>query len=281
MKRKLIFIDVDGTLCGLDGQVPESAKKAINIARSKGHLVLLCTGRSKAEITEDISSIGFDGMICAGGGYIEINEEVLFHKKMPIETVKEIIEYFNLHNIDYYIESNDGIFGSSGCINAIIRQVTKGFEENSSEYEKAKNEMNWFFKILNQYKDKEINYNNINKISFISNGHPYEEVYNTFKRELEIYHSTVPQFGENSGEIGIKGINKAKAIDYVIKYLNIDKSDTLAYGDGENDIDMFKSVNHGVAMENARPNLIKVAKEITYTAESNGIYLSFKKNNLI
>lgn len=281
MSKKLIFIDVDGTLCGLDGQVPLSAREAINIARSKGHLVYICTGRSKPEITEDISSIGFDGMICAGGGYIEVNEEVLMHKKMSIKSVKSIIEYFEMHDIDYYIESNDGLFGSSGCIDAILRQVTKGLKENSSDFENAKKEIEWFFQIINKYKDKKINYNNINKISFISNGHPYEEVYNRFKEDLQIYHSTVPQFGENSGEIGISGINKSTAINYVIEYLNMDKSNTLAYGDGENDIDMFKCVNHGVAMENAKSELMKLAKEITYTAENDGIYFSFKKNNLI
>ncbi len=281
MSRKLIFIDVDGTLCDLSGQVPESAREAIKIARSKGHLVYICTGRSKPEVTEDISSIGFDGMICAGGGYIEVNEEVLMHKKMPIKAVKSIIEYFEKHNIDYYIESNDGLFGSPGCIDAILKQVTNGLKEYSSEFEDAKKEMEWFFQLLNKYKDKEVNYSNINKISFISNGHPYEEVYDTFKENLEIYHNTVPQFGENSGEIGTKGIRKSTAINYVIEYLNMNKSDTLAYGDGENDIDMFKCVNYGVAMENAKPELIKVSKEITYTAENDGVYFSFKKNNLI
>ena len=220
-------------------------------------------------------------MICAGGGYVEVNGETLMHKKMHIKVVENIIEYFQAHDIDYYIESNDGIFGSPGCINTILRQITKGLEENSKEYEDSKNNMNWFFKILDKYKNKQINYINVNKISFISNGHPYEDIYNTFKEDLEIYHSTVPQFGENSGEIGSKGINKSTAINYVIEYLNMNKNNTLAYGDGENDIDMFKCVNHGVAMENAKSELMKLAKEITYTAENDGIYFSFKKNNLI
>lgn len=281
MDKKLIFMDVDGTLCDMSGQVPKSAKEAIKLARNNGHLVFICTGRSKPEITEDIESTGFDGMICAGGGYIEINSEILMHKKMPKEYVLKLIEYFESHNIAYYIESNDGLFGSKNCKDTILRQVTKGLVRNSKEYEEAKEEIKWFNEVLDEYKDKEVDYSNVNKISFISNGHPYEKVYERFSKELEIYHNTVPQFGHNSGETGIKGINKYTAIEFVINHLAIDKKNTLAYGDGENDIEMFRAVNHGVAMENAKPGLIKVSDEVTYDASNDGIYFSFKKNNLI
>ena len=281
MDKKLIFIDVDGTLCDLAGEVPKSAREAIQLARKNGHIVYICTGRSKPEITEDISSVGFDGMICAGGGYIEVNGETLMHKKMPEEIVIRLIEYFKKNNIAYYIESNDGLFGSENCKETILGQVTLGMEKNSKEYEEAKKEISWFFEVLDNNKDKKVDYNNVNKISFISKDYPYEEVFNTFSEELEIYHNTVPQFGYNSGEVGIKGINKYTAIEHVMNHLNIDKINTLAYGDGENDIEMFRCVNYGVAMENAKTKLLKIADEVTHTASNDGIYFSFKKNNLI
>ena len=281
MNRKMIFIDVDGTLCDLAGEVPKSAREAIQLARSNGHLVYICTGRSKPEITDDIESIGFDGIICAGGGYVEIDGQTLMHKKMPKELVIRLIEYFNKYNIAYYIESNDGLFGSENCKETILGQVTNGLMKNSKAYEEAKSEITWFSEILDKYKDKQIDYNNINKVSFISNCHPYKDVFNTFKEDLELYRNTVPQFGPESGEIGIKGITKSTAIKYVIEHLNIDEINTLAYGDGENDIEMFRCVNHGVAMENAKPKLLKIADEVTYSASNDGIYFSFKKNNLI
>jgi Cof subfamily protein (haloacid dehalogenase superfamily) len=281
MNRKLIFIDVDGTLCDSAGEVPKSAREAIQAARANGHLVYICTGRSKPEITDDIESIGFDGMICAGGGYVEIDDQTLMHKKMPKELVIRLIKYFEKHNIAYYIESNDGLFGSLNCKDTILGQATNGLMENSQAYEEAKNEISWFSEILDKYKDKKIDYSNVNKISFISNGHPYEEVFDTFKDNLELYRNTVPQFGPESGEVGIKGITKSTAIKSVIDHLNIDKINTLAYGDGENDIDMFKCVNYGVAMKNAKPELLKIADEVTYSASNDGIYFSFKKNNLI
>lgn len=91
MNRKLIFIDVDGTLCGPAGEVPKLAREAIQVARANGHLVYICTGRSRPEITNDIESIGFDGMICEGGGYVEIGGKTVMHKKMPKELVIRLI----------------------------------------------------------------------------------------------------------------------------------------------------------------------------------------------
>ncbi len=42
--------------------------KQITAAHKKGHEFFLCTGRSKAEITEDVLALPLSGMIGAGGG---------------------------------------------------------------------------------------------------------------------------------------------------------------------------------------------------------------------
>ena len=54
MTRKIIFLDVDGTIIDYDNHIPESAVVAIRKVREKGHLVYVCTGRSKAEMPPEI-----------------------------------------------------------------------------------------------------------------------------------------------------------------------------------------------------------------------------------
>lgn len=66
---KIIFMDIDGTIVDYDGHsIPESTRKAIQQARSVRHRVYLNTGRSKAELTTELTSIGFDGLIGADWG---------------------------------------------------------------------------------------------------------------------------------------------------------------------------------------------------------------------
>ena len=57
---KIIFLDVDGTIVDYDNHIPDSAREAIRKARENGHLVYVCTGRSKAEMPDDIWAIGFE-----------------------------------------------------------------------------------------------------------------------------------------------------------------------------------------------------------------------------
>ena len=74
---KIIFLDVDGTLVDYENHLPESAVLAVRKARENGHRVYICTGRSKAEVYENIWEIGLDGMIGGNGSYVEDHGHVL------------------------------------------------------------------------------------------------------------------------------------------------------------------------------------------------------------
>ena len=69
MDKKLIFLDIDGTLVAALSSPTRPVKQAIQQARAKGHLVFLCTGRNLPIIGEDILEIGFDGVIASAGSY--------------------------------------------------------------------------------------------------------------------------------------------------------------------------------------------------------------------
>ena len=68
--KKIIFLDVDGTLIDYEAKMPASAGKAVDQARANGHLVYICTGCSKAEI-EQRELCELDGMIGGNGAYVE------------------------------------------------------------------------------------------------------------------------------------------------------------------------------------------------------------------
>ena len=90
---KLIFLDVDGTLVDYHNRIPESAVKAIRQAREKGHLVYVCTGRSKAEMQPELWEIGFDGMIGGNGSYVEHHGQVLMHELISKEDAAKIVDW--------------------------------------------------------------------------------------------------------------------------------------------------------------------------------------------
>lgn len=283
MEKKIIFFDVDGTLvAGVDGveYVPESTKKAIALTRAKGNLVYLCTGRSKAEIYDFILDCGIDGVIGAGGGYVEIGDTMLYHKKVTKEAVNHMVDYFEANNFDYYVESNGGLFASKNLVKR-LESIIYGDIENDLEARKRwERKENHFINAL--IEGEQLRRDDINKACFLENSNiPFDDIINEFKDEFNVIHCTVPIFGDDSGELSVPNIHKANAIETLINHLGIDRKDTYAFGDGMNDKEMLEYVNVGIAVGNAKEGLKEIADEVTDDITNDGIYNAMKRHNLI
>lgn len=107
--RKIIFLDVDGTLVDYENHLPKSAVEAIRRTRKLGNLVFICTGRSRAEVYENIWDIGIDGMIGGNGSYVEYQDQVVMHQKITEEECREIVDWLHERNLEFYLESNNGL----------------------------------------------------------------------------------------------------------------------------------------------------------------------------
>ena len=109
---KIIFVDVDGTLVDYENNLPASAVEAIRKARENGHKVYISTGRSKAEIYQNIWDIGLDGMIGGNGSYVEADGKVILHQLITLEQCKRIVDWLHERKLEFYLESNNGLFAS-------------------------------------------------------------------------------------------------------------------------------------------------------------------------
>ena len=281
MNNKVIFLDIDGTLVDDDGYVPESAREACIKARENGHKIFLCTGRSKPEIYDFIYEIGFDGTIGAGGGFIEIGQDMLYHKKFSQEAVRKLVDFFNENEIDFYIESNGGLYASENLKPHLERCIYGDLENDEEARIKKETKPNPFVDAL-IYGEKNLYRDDVNKACFLASDKvSFNEIKEIFEDEFEVIQCTVPAFGDDSGELAVKGVHKAIAIEDLLNHLNIDKQDTIAIGDGLNDIEMFQFCNIGVAMGNAKDKLKEVADFVTDDVDKDGLYKAFVKLELI
>ena len=110
--RKILFIDVDGTLVDYENHLPESAVRAIRAARAAGHRVYICTGRSRAEVYPPLWDIGLDGMIGGNGSYVEDHGVVVMHQLITPEQARRIVDWLHSRKLEFYLESNNGLFAS-------------------------------------------------------------------------------------------------------------------------------------------------------------------------
>ena len=74
---------------------------------------------------------------------------------------------------------------------------------------------------------------------------------------------------------------KGTAIEQVLSYYNFSKEEAIAFGDGENDIDMLLSVGKGIAMGNAAEKVKAIANDICGSVTEDGIYHYLKNHRII
>ena len=78
-----------------------------------------------------------------------------------------------------------------------------------------------------------------------------------------------------------KNGGKNKGIDAIINHFGIKLEETMAFGDGGNDIDMLKHAEIGIAMENARDDVKEIADFITTSVDDDGITNALKHYNVL
>lgn len=277
---KIIFLDVDGTIVDYDNHIPDSAREAIRKARENGHLVYVCTGRSKAEMPDEIWNIGFDGMIGGNGSYVEHKGQILLHQLIPYETAKRVVDWLEARGLEFYLESNNGLFASRNfreVARPTLRTYAlgKGASEDQVLHMEAEDALHGLIYDGDLYRD------DLNKISFIL--HSYQDHLDSKEAFPELKAGTWGGRGEEAlfGDLGVKDINKAYAVDLILDHLDADRTDTIAVGDAKVDIPMLQACQIGVAMGNGGPEILAVADLITDDVGQDGLYKAFEKLNLL
>lgn len=76
-------------------------------------------------------------------------------------------------------------------------------------------------------------------------------------------------------------MNKATGMEDFAAYFDLDLSQSLAFGDGGNDIPMLRRAGIGIAMGNASMAVKSVAKYVTGAVDDNGIEKALRNLNIL
>lgn len=274
MHTKYIFLDMDGTLLGSDSKVPESAKKAMTLARKKGHKIFICSGRSKCELHEGILDMPVDGIVGAAGAYVEVNGTMIYHKPMSEQMNRRLLSYLEEKKMSILVETNEELRANR----AAMEFLERGAERSKKEKLVFDFGLLKIAKPLEELEDPAKLA--INKIVYANSPVDNSIIWEDLKDEYTIMQGSIEMMG-NSGEISELGMDKANGIRIVVKYLGADLADTIAFGDGENDMPMLQEAGIGVAMGNAKDMVKEMADYVTGHVDENGLYDAFAHFHLI
>lgn len=256
---KALFFDIDGTLVSFHThEIPPSAIEALAAAKAKGIHLFIATGRPGI-IINNLTALQernlIDGYITMNGGYCFVGEEVIYKSAIPATDVQALMQYCSGRNIPCIAVREHDI-----CVcqpNDQVRQIFHDFLKVDVLPVKTPEEA---------IQGREI----FQMTPFI-----------TAEEEKEILPSIpnceIGRWFPAFADITAKGNNKQKGIDEIIRHFNIRLEETVAFGDGGNDISMLRHAGIGVAMGNASDDVKAVADYITTTVDDDGIANALKQ----
>ena len=241
MKVKAIFFDIDGTLVSFKTHaIPQSALDAIHRIREKGVKVFIATGRPMPFI-RNLNGLEVDGIMSVNGAScITADGKVICHRPVPKADIERVIADAQVHPMPIAFTSND-------------RAIVCNMEADMERFKEV-------FTLLDIPLPKStpiaeaLNMDVMQMVAFFDKDEEPRIMKNVMKEcDANRWH---PYFADCIA----KGTNKATDI-----------SETMAVGDGGNDIAMLRHAGIGVAMGNASDEVKACADMVTETVDEDGI----------
>ena len=279
MGKKLIFLDIDGTLTvpGTN-EPPQSALDAIKAAQKKGNLVFLCSGRNPGML-EPLLKYGFDGVIACAGGYITVGDELIYDMPMPLEDSRLAVEKLHEKGVFCTVESRDGAWGDEN-IGAFLDNAVGEDQKGNSEIERWRKALAGSLHIrpMSEYDGTPV-YKVVIMCLHPEQLEPAREVledkYNFCMQEIkDPYHRCL------NGELINRKYDKGRAILRICEHLGVPVEDTIGFGDSMNDLEMIQTVGTSVCMDNGSDALKAISDIVCPSVEEDGMAKAFAQLGL-
>ena len=258
--KKAIFLDIDGTLIKSSLTPFDDDMEEMREAARRGHFLCLNTGRAVGNIPRPLIDLQpIQGISAGGGAHILIANsakegkdrfETIYRQWIFEEALAKIFAYHEKHTKYCVLE------GERDCY--IINSTFQ------PEMVKSRIPV----KSLDDFRSKSRG-DLITKVTF--DGLAPEDECLLLEPYMKIGH-----FAHYSEGI-INGENKAKGMELVVKHLGLRREDSIAIGDGLNDMDMFRYAGLGIAMGNACAELKAVAGAVTGECGKGGVAEALRK----
>lgn len=256
MSKKIVFLDIDGTILDHEKKIPVSTKKAVQELRENGVQVAIATGRSPRHAKEIIDALGITCFVSFNGSYVVHEGEVVHATPFENAHIEELVEFadINGHSLCFLGADNEGFTVINEHTREALGSVLMNIGDLNEDYHKENN----IYQVITFHEgvDVELYRSNIAFVDFI----PWRN---------------------NAFDVLPKNGSKAAGIQALIKHIGYNIEDVYAFGDGLNDIEMLQAVGTGIAMGNAHDEVKVHADFVTKDVAEDGIYHGLKHFGLI
>jgi len=257
-KYKLLALDLDDTLLDKNLRLPESSRRAVEMARQAGVRVTLATGRMFRSALPYARELAVeDYLITYQGALVKhaVTGEVLLHRPVPLELALEVINKVNRYGYHINIYLDDNLY---------VAKHTKESELYTRISRIPMEEVGDLKTFLRERRQAPT------KVLVVAREELLDElaaeVRPVFGDKLHITKSK-PHFLEFSHPQG----NKGDALAVIAGRYGVEREEVIAVGDSYNDLEMIEFAGLGVAVGNARAEIRARADFVCRSNEQCGV----------
>ena len=251
----LVALDVDGTLVDHDGRMSDTVRNAARNVVAAGHDVVIATGRSLGAVLPVLELIGLERGygVCSNGavtiridpgldlGY-EIIDRETFNPRHALTTLREKIP-----GARFALEDAEGNFLS-----------TERFQDPSFGIEARGVDFHHLLDAI--------------AVRVVVNSADASTAEFAAAIDAAGLHGVAYAVGWSAWvDIAADGVTKATALEKIRRRLGVEQGQTVAVGDGTNDLEMLRWANRGVAMGQADAVVQNAANEVTGSVYDDGL----------
>lgn len=251
----LVALDIDGTILTYDGTLTPPVRQAIRAAEEAGHHIVIATGRSISGVTELLADLDLTGgfAVCSNGAVtVEIDpaqpkgyrfaDTVTFNPAAVIGLIQEFLP--------------EALYA--------VEVVGQGIMTNAPWPDR---ELHGDVEIVPLEEMKHTDTTRVVVRSPSHSGAEFSEIVHRIG-----LHGVSYAIGYTAWlDLAPEGVTKASGLERVRRWLAVAPEDTVAVGDGRNDLEMVRWAAHGVAMGNAVDELKEIADEVTGNVDDDGL----------
>lgn len=254
---KMILFDIDGTLIDMHARrISEKTLETLVRLKKNGFLLCIATGRSPVSLPP-FEGVEFDAFLTFNGSYCFNKYRTIFSDPIPKDDVATIVQ-------------NAASIGRPVALATRERLAANGKDADLEKY----------------YSFAHLELEVAEDFDEVAQEEIYQVMLGCTEAEYPavmkgVHHAKITAWWDRAVDIIPSDSGKGAAVEKLLGSYHLDKRQALAFGDGNNDIEMLQAVGTGVAMENASQRLKEVADDLCGHVAADGIYHYCLEHGLI
>lgn len=276
---KVCFSDLDGTLLNDTKQISDKNIGAIRNWQRNGNCFVISSGRHLADIHRLMTTYDLNLPIIALNGAIIVDTDGRVVSRHPIiknlDILRGVQEFCEKNHMIYVVYELKDSYARQydDAISSLLNLASASTNNLFQRIEKAQFYFDQFYLKSQPLRRKYLidKKQEILKLEIFSeNSKKLMKISNVCKNKFEVSSSSPRNI-----EITAKDVNKGRAVQEYLYQNSFIKS--YAFGDSQNDLSMFSSVDVAISMNNASATVKEEAKYIISSNNDNGIEISLNK----